>query len=205
VTREAAITQASVDQHSREHQVVMYADRLWGARAKGTVCLAFGSAPHLDENGKYAHSSFKQAFLLWPTQLNEIVRRVTTASATGDVYVTPALRTERSRRSGTARSGRWLWVDVDGEWTDEREARWQRFAGTGAFMVHSGRGRHLYVPARREMEPVDIEANNRKLCALFGGEKWEANALLRMPGTLNWKPYAMTGAPAVDVTLYEPL
>lgn len=175
------------------HEMVAYCDRLWGPEAKGWACLAAGHGPHLDDAGKYRHARFEPTFIPWPVGVEKLVHWAASRAPHCDVYVTPMLRTERSRKKGTGGGSRWLWVDVDGEWTEERERRWSRFEGTGAFMVHSGRGRHLYVPAGRHLGVAEVEERNRKLCALFAGEKWEENAFLRMPGTFNFKPLAAGG------------
>lgn len=192
------------DRAECEAHVVTYVDRLWGPKARGWACLGIGRGPHYDENGKYKHDRYFERFFSWPNELEKLIKFAVTEAWVSDVYVTPALRTAKSRKKNTAAPGSWLWVDVDGEWCDEREQRWQRFTGTGSFMVLSGRGRHLYVPAGRELEPAAIEAQNRKLAALFRGEKWEANALLRMPGTQNWKTWAAGGEPA-PVSIVGPL
>lgn len=193
---------------TREHDVFTYVNRLFGPGSRGWVGLAVGSGPHLADDGRYGHAGFKQMFFAWPSQLNEIIRKAVRSSETGDVYVCPALRNAKSRKKlpggDTAQAGCWLWTDVDGEWTDERQVRWERFKGTGAFMVHSGRGRHLYVPTGALLEPADLEAKNRKLCALFDSEKWESNALLRMPGTVNWKPWAFGLGDPAPVRLVTP-
>lgn len=190
-----------------DYEMTLYVDRLWGPKAKGWACLAAGSGPHLDEHGKYRHAGFHEKYFDWPGQLGSLVRWAASKAPTADLYVTPMLRTSKSRRKRageqTGAGSRWLWVDVDGEWTGERQQRWERFAGTGAFMVHSGRGRHLYVPAGQHLGPDEVEAANRKLCALFGGEKWEHNAFLRLPGTANFKPFA-TGGKEVPVRIIGP-
>lgn len=177
-------------------EMTIFVDRLWGPQAKGWACLAAGHGPHLDDAGKYRHARFEPTFIAWPVDIDKLVRWAASRAPFCDLYVTPMLRTEKSRKKGRTSTGagsRWLWCDVDGEWSEERERRWARFDGTGAFMVHSGRGRHLYVPAGRHLEPAEVEERNRKLAALFAGEKWEENAYLRLPGTFNFKTYAAGG------------
>lgn len=196
-------------QSDREWEMVRYVDHLWGGDARGFACVGVGSGPYLDENGKYKHRSFGHKFFAWPYAIEAMVAFAARAAHHADVYVTPALRTRRDRQRGSAGPARFGWVDVDGPWDDERQRRWEaiRPKAAGAFMVDSGRGRHLYVPAGQWLGPDEIEEMNRKLSGLFTtsagvGEKWESNALLRLPGTFNWKPWAAGGRP-VPVALIE--
>lgn len=55
---------------------------------------------------------------------------------------------------------------------------------------------HVYVLLDTPTDPATIETLNYRLAKWQGGEKWERNALLRMPGTISLKP----GAGPVRIT-----
>jgi hypothetical protein len=92
--------------------------------------------------------------------------------------------------------GRFAWADVDWPWTPERQAAWEevRTVAPGSMLVDSGRGRHCYVPLGAPHPPAELEVWNRRLGALLGADsKWAENSLLRLPGTLNFKPVWQSG------------
>ena len=186
-----------------ESQTVAFFDALFGPDRRGFVAMAQGTGPHYTAAGKYAHHGWREKKFVWPDQLNAIVQFTRRASVTGDVYVCPALRTGRERRKDhpCAPAG-WAWCDVDGPWTEARATRFEPLAVTGAFSVLSGSGRHLYVPLAEDVDQAELEAANRALVGLFGGDaKWAANSLLRPPGSWSYKAFAATGACPVPVLL----
>ena len=160
------------------------------------------------ENGKFRHHSFTERFFHWPEQTEEAVTWAIGEGAFADLYVCPVLRLTKSRKKmvdghPTAGPGRWLWCDVDGLWTAEREARWSTSPPPAGPSPSSGRGRHLYVYLSTDRQPADLERLNRRLRdTLDGDHKWDSSAYLRLPGTYNFKPLAVDGsAPAPVVVL----
>lgn len=190
----------------RRREAKWYVGTLWGGLS-GVACLCFGHDPFIASNGRYSHADFVQRFYTWPDKAEELIDQAMARAPGGDVYVTPALRTERSRKQDTAAPGRWLWADVDGEWTQARAAKWAQItdAAPGSFAVRSGGGRHLYVRREHTLEPEERDVMNRRLAAHFGGDaKWDGTALLRLPGRWNNKPVARGDGEAELVRLVLP-
>ncbi|MFN8019838.1 MAG: hypothetical protein U0P45_17220 [Acidimicrobiales bacterium] len=177
----------AADADARRGWALEYGRRLWGDH-KGTACIATGR-PHVNEAGKYAHRDFAHHFFAWPAEADDFASAaVDLAGQALDVYVTPMLRTARSAKKGAGAGGSWCWVDVDGEWTAERSAAVGTLGDT--FTVHSGTGRHVYVALDGWYEPDEVAGLNRRLRVLLDGDhKWAENALLRVPGTYNRKPF----------------
>jgi hypothetical protein len=159
---------------------------MWGDH-DGLVCLGHGT-PYLDGD-KYRHRDFRQVFGVWPDQAAWLADHALHQAAHGrDIYVTPMLRAERSRKKGTGAGGRWAWTDLDGPLTVERRAAIHAI-GAAARVVSSGTGHHVYVELD-DWYPLDvIEDTNRRLAAMLDGDhKWDDAAFLRLPGTFNLKP-----------------
>lgn len=177
---------------ARRREARWYVHELWDGE-EGIACLCFGHDPFIASNGRYSHADWVQRFYRWPAEAEKLLDQAMARAPGGDVYVTPALRTSQSRKADTAAPGRWLWADVDGAWTREREDKWQVIVGSapGSFGVRSGGGRHLYVRRQQVLEPDQRDALNRRLALHFGGDsKWDGTALLRLPGRWNNKPVA---------------
>jgi hypothetical protein len=168
----------------------LWAGRVWG-RAEGWACMAIGEGGHHGPAGKYEFTSFRHRFHRWPDQARRLFDEAHRAAPEHDVYVIPLLRRTRSARKGTALAGRVAWADVDGPWTPDRAAAVDRLRSGGArvWEVASGSGRHVYLELDDPEPPDRLEAWNRRLGALLGGDaKWAENSLLRLPGTFNHKP-----------------
>jgi hypothetical protein len=88
-----------------------------------------------------------------------------------------------------------VWVDLDREPADA--ALCARLDGV---VVRSGQPghQHLYVLLSRAVSLVEHAALGKALAAKLGGDaKWSDESLLRLPGTLNWKPAVLgDGEPA---------
>ena len=55
-------------------------------------------------------------------------------------------------------------------------------------LVDCGRGRHVYLHLQETLEPAEIERWNQRLALALGADaKWDAAAVLRLPGTFNHK------------------
>ena len=86
------------------------------------------------------------------------------------------------------------WADVDGPWTAQRAQALDRLGGWPTWQVHSGSGRHLYLPLGELEPPARLEGWNRRLAALLQADSgWSETKLLRLPGTYNHKPRTAGG------------
>jgi hypothetical protein len=183
------------DLAERRRAIEGHVQLLWTG-LEGIACLAFGHGPYYDDHESYRHDRLEQRFYAWPADKIRLVDDAVeaTMAANIDVYITPALRTRRSRKAGTAARSLYLWSDVDGEWTFERQRTLAGLWSPGSFVVDSGRGRHVYLKLARAMPASWIEERNYRLSMMLGGEKWEENALLRLVGTW-WLKDAVHGGP----------
>jgi RepB DNA-primase from phage plasmid len=152
-----------------------FVDALWGDG------LGWASVATLDG------SVWREDFYRWPAERDDLPAYAMKAAATADVYVAPALRSQRRRTKVTAIPGPWAWADVD---TASDEAR-DHLGLLGAMVVASGSPRsfHAYVPLAEVPEDVEeLELWNRRLARYLGGDaKHDASAMLRLAGTFNRK------------------
>jgi hypothetical protein len=161
---------------SIDDQPSRFLDALWGD-GQGWGCVAA-----LDGDRRWS-----ETFWRWPAEHDDLLAHAAKAAATADVYVAPALRSQRRRTKATAIPGGWLWADLD-VGTDEAA---DRLALLGAMLVASGSPRswHVYLPLAQVLEDVEaLEHLNRRLARYLGADaKHDASAVLRLPGTLNRK------------------
>jgi len=160
-----------------------YLTQLFG-RNKGYVAVA-------SKAGEGKADWTEQSFL-WPNDRAELVAWVNDRRNT-DLFICPALRRNKGRRKNDAAHLQWLWADVDFQDIDERHhakirARVQRL---GNWVVWSGSGEncHVYVRLDRVVH-IDVwrRLNLGLRQALMADAKHTDNALLRIPGTQNYKP-----------------
>ncbi len=182
-------------------EAAKWVDRVWGPR-HGQALLCFGHGGHAPSGGGYRFSDFEQRSYTWPRDREELLHEALQAARFADVYVGCSLHELGStgRRKATVLPGSVAWADVDGEWTAQRQ---QALSGLGvtAWQVASGArgGRHVYVPLDAQVGRMQLEALNRRLSSLLGGDDgWSADKVLRLPGTWNHKPRAV-GQPSVPV------
>lgn len=160
----------------------------------GALCVAFGFSPFRDDNGRYQHIEWLEQLCAWPADREELESKVGEAMATGDpvdIYVCPAVRhaNAKRRRKGDALPPKVLWADLDGQPKD-REL-YERLVAGGSLVVSSGSDghRHLYLPLAAPVDLGTFNELNRTLAEKLGADaKWADNSVLRVPGTLNWKP-----------------
>lgn len=166
----------------------MYADLLWGGDT-GWAALALGDNPHY-ENGKYKHSQFSQRFYRWPDDRPRLIADAIANAPKADVYVAPMLRADRCRAKGNGIGGRYIWCDVDDDWTPDHQAKLDTIWTTGSFVVLSGTEghRHLYLTLGVHVDIDTVTTLNKRLAKHLGGDaKWSDESLLRLPGTFNHK------------------
>ncbi len=182
---------------------------LWDG-LEGIGCLALGCNPY-SVNGRYRHRQFVDRFYEFPKNLVTMADVAVESAAWSDVYFCPALRTTLSRKAGTRTDAQYAWADVDGRWDDTREATWRQVGVAGSHRISSGYGHHLYCPVGEVVPPPEpgkrdpLELRNKRLVAAFAGDaKWAANALLRVPGTLNHKGRVLADGEPLAVTWGQP-
>ncbi|MGH3672711.1 MAG: hypothetical protein ACRDSH_19110, partial [Pseudonocardiaceae bacterium] len=176
---------------SEAHQTVRWVDAMWGERT-GWAVVAYGIGPHRDANGKYRHRSFDQHFYRWPGQrgalLNDVARELATSAV--DIYVAPHLRASEKRTKHTALPPLWLHADIDGNVGDPQ--LWNQL---DPIRVQSGTPghEHGYIALSRPLDLPTWDRLQRALRDRLGGDtdsKIADNDMLRVPGTLNYKPTA---------------
>lgn len=183
-------------------QARRYLDQVAG-QTPGFLAMAVGRQPYRSDTGRYAHRSWQEYRIGWPADRDRMLADLARLCAGADVYVCPAVRRTDARHKGDAAAPGWCWVDLDGAPADT--ALWDELA---PLVVRSGQPghRHAYIPLS---VPVDVAAHarlNKTLAARLGGDaKWSDEALLRLPGTLNFKPATpgegRTAAPPAPVEL----
>jgi len=197
----ADLTVAGDPASARAAAAALWMTRVWGDQ-QGYACLCLGAGGHLNPGGSYRFARFIQQFYRWPADRLQLLARAMAAAADADVYVGVLLGGRASRRAGTALPGRIAWADVDGPWSTQRAQALKRLDGRAVWQVHSGSGRHLYLPLD-DLEPPDrLEGWNRRLATLLDADSgWSQTKLLRLPGTFNHKPRAAGGRPTQVVWL----
>lgn len=160
----------------------------------GLLCVAEGREPYRDDKGRYKHRARSEYLHQWPENRAALEKTVTKALESGepvDFYMCPAIRQRnaKGRRKGDAIPPQVLWADLDGEPKDAD--LYDRLRAGGSLIVSSGSDghQHLYLPLSRPVDLGTFNKLNEALAKRLGGDaKWADNSLLRLPGTLNWKP-----------------
>ena len=123
---------------------------------------------------------------LWPQERDKIVSCVK-AKDSGDIYYNPALfkvKDSGLRRDVLGSAVAWVDLDSPQSYDTAREAPWSALVASGT-PGHA----HAYRLAETILALHNLEAFNRELAREFNGDRsgWDANQLLRVPDTLNYK------------------
>lgn len=188
MTARALPAQAPID------DAAWYFHRLWHG-LEGWACICVGHNGYYNPAGayKWGQGGFTQHFYRWPKQRRDLYRFAVDNGQRHDVYAAVALRTQRNREASNAAPSRYLWADIDQEWTDRHQTIWSALRTPGSFAVTSGSGthRHLYLRLAEPVARDELERLNERLAHKLGGDaKHDAAAVLRVPGTSNRKPVA---------------
>jgi P4 family phage/plasmid primase-like protien len=160
----------------------------------GSLTVAIGHEPYISDTGKYSHKRWVEHAAPWPKRAEDAVAAVLRQAPNADVYCCPYLMRDRHRAKGNAASRVLVHADVDGR-LDLDVVR-----ELGGFAVASGTPghAHVYIPLSYAVTAAQHEMLCRGLAEHLGGDaKYSDNDLLRPPGTLNHKPVAVGGEPAV--------
>lgn len=170
---------------------------------EGRLHIATGHGPHLSETGKYQHAQFTQSHFAWPGEADLVEREIMRAATDSDIYVCPYLMWSDKRVKGAAVARRQVHADVDHGQLDTEKVH-----SIDGFAVASGTpgNGHVYVALTESVPAHWHRALCRGLGDYLGGAdaKISENDVLRPPGTLNHKPTAGGGDPAVVTWLVPP-
>lgn len=152
----------------------------------GMACMAFGTGPYLDDNGKYKFFDFQQLWFEWPQQADELTDTVVEYAQRGDVYLCTSLMRTSKRSPGNAANLDVLHADVD-----NGDLHLDKVRQLGGWAVASGTpgNGHVYVPLSQSLSPEQFSFLESALKVHLGADsKIAANDVLRPVGTLNHKP-----------------
>jgi P4 family phage/plasmid primase-like protien len=158
------------------------------AEGEGSVCMAVGT-PGRNAVGKYTHLAWQEFSLRWPSDSDEVCRRILSESEASDVYLCPYLMADDHRRGGNSTFRRIVHAEVDCLVSPDSVITLGGFAVSSGSPGHA----HVYVPLT---ESVSLE-DHRRLCGALGehfgakDRKIADNDVLRPPGTYNHKPTVM--------------
>ncbi len=180
-------------------QAAAWVDALWGER-EGHAHFCFGVGGHFTDGGKYDFKSWHERSGRWPDDRERFLEEAVARAATDDVYVAPYLRSNASRKKGSALPSRWLYADVDQPLGSVLGPSGVVLLGPGGLLVDSGRGRHPYLHLPEELEPDELERLNRHLARALGADAgWAENKVLRLPGTWSHKGRGNAGGTSYPV------
>lgn len=189
-----------------------FLDLVFGERS-GFVAVAYGSRPYLDERGKYKHQEWRELRYAWPAERESLVTEVKQELGLGDpvdIYMCPALRLTDARNGFGGKKGtnaapvRVLWADCDHDIDTVTLTKLDALVAASGQHGH----RHVYVALDEAVPVATHRTLNKALAAYLGADtKWSDDALLRLPGSLNFKPtLPANGGPSAgpaDVTLIK--
>lgn len=133
---------------------------------------------------KKKDNSWTPNFFQWPSQKDELHSFIQTHTREGDVYISPAIFSEKSSKKSAVKATRVAWVEFDGKTKDFGDLP------EPSMIVQSSTEDHLHCYWRIPETTVEVvEDINRRLTYHLQADSsgWDANQVLRPPTTLNWK------------------
>ena len=117
----------------------------------------------------------------WPKEARAIVEWIVEANRRGDVYWSPLVYPEPSRKAALKARSSWAWAELD-EVADPDPKP------TVLWETSPGRYQGLY-RLSRELPASELQTVNHRLAWATGADPsgWDAGQVLRVPGTRNWK------------------
>ena len=149
---------------------------------EGYVC-----APTLNRNDPDPKSNFRHHWFQWPTQKPQLINHIAEASATHDVYMTPAVFAEERLAKASFKATNVVWTEFDGNVPtsigDIPEPTLRVISSGPNF-------EHWYWKLQAPNSNVnDVENINRSITYQLGADAsaWDATQILRPVGTKNHK------------------
>lgn len=176
---------------SPSERLSQFFDFVWGS-VEGFVYL-----PTKDRTG----DEFRKAFYKWPLHRKSIITHVLAASASGlDVYFSPAIFNRPKALKENVKGSQLLWCEFDGnapgKWPeatkDHDGGQHTAVPGPPSLRVQSSseRNQHCYWKLEEFTTDIDfLERVNRAIAYETRADTsgWDANQILRPPGTVNQK------------------
>lgn len=124
-----------------------------------------------------------ERWLEWPGDRKEIVTWITNANKQADVYFSPLVYAEPTRRSAKECRTRWAWADFDAVTPKKLDPK-----PTILWETSPGRYQGLYA-LTKQVEGDKVEQVNRRIAVatIADPSGWDAGQVLRIPGTRNHK------------------
>ena len=160
-------------------------------RTEGFLAWVIGHDPHIAESGKYNFARWEERKTVWPTEKMRLVEAMARAAEAGhEVYAAPYVQKVRDRKKGSAepKGLNHIHADIDGPLDLEK------LAAVGGWAVASGTPGHghAYVTLSAAVSLTQHAALSKQLGVFLGDAdaKFNANDILRVPGTFNFKAVA---------------
>lgn len=131
-------------------------------------------------------ASWKQEFFQYPEQLGALCAKVEAASSKFEVYFGPALFDKKNSQKINVKTSNVFWVEFDGQIPDNLNG----IPEPSIRIKSSIEGHeHWYWRSSNPIDVITVERINRNLAYKLGADisGWDANQVLRPPGTFNHK------------------
>ncbi|HET7713819.1 MAG TPA: DNA-primase RepB domain-containing protein, partial [Patescibacteria group bacterium] len=151
--------------------------------------------------------SFVQHHFKWPEEYSAAVTFIETATEHEEVYVAPAIFNKPSGQKIDFKATNVLWVDFDGNAPQASKVEAAGIKAPPSLVIQSsGPGHeHWYWRLTEPLTSIEsVESRTKWLAYEFDGDYgcWNANRVLRSPGTRNHKRDKTTFVKAQDDTAY---
>jgi hypothetical protein len=136
----------------------------------------------LDERGE---RKWKSNWFNYPAERSLLVEHITNSTTDGDVYISPAIYSEKKPKKPYIKKVQTVWVEFDGQATIDPKA-----APEPTMMVQTSSDTHVHCYWRVEpTNATSVEDINRRLTYYLEADYsgWDPTQLLRPPGTFNYK------------------
>lgn len=141
-------------------------------------------------------SQWDQEFYNWPEQKALILARIEAETNKREVYFAPALFTSEKAEKIDVKGSYCVWAEFDGEIPSEESLKTQGVPEPSIRVQSSNTGHeHWYWLTTEWLSVPEIELFNRKITYSLGADAsgWDANQVLRPPGTKNHKRDSAVG------------
>lgn len=158
---------------------------------------------YLALKGLNQQASWRQEFYQWPEQAASLEAKINAYSNKYEVYFAPALFDKKNSQKINVKTSNVFWVEFDGTIPSDLGD----IPNPSIRIKSSIEGReHWYWRSANELDVSTIERINRNLAYKLGADisGWDANQVLRPPGTYNHKRKANVEIISMNGTIVSP-